>query len=111
MSDEFVRAAQRDVELVRRRFFDDHGRLLAIPRKQSRQLAAMDLIVQRFVPGVRYTEPEVNIELMGVTDDYVTVRRALIDFGLLSRADGWYWRSGGSVEVDQLDLPADGKAL
>ncbi|MGI8415938.1 MAG: DUF2087 domain-containing protein [Nakamurella sp.] len=101
MSDEFLRAAERDLELVRRRFFDDQGRLLAIPRKQSRQLAAMDHVVQRFVPGVRYTEPEVNIELMSVTDDYVTVRRALIDFSLMSRADGCYWRSGGSVDLDE----------
>lgn len=61
----------------------------------------MDHIVQRFMPGVRYTEPEVNIELMGVTDDYVTVRRALIDLGLMSRADGWYWRSGGSVDLGE----------
>jgi hypothetical protein len=32
--------------------------------------------------------------------DHVTVRRYLVDEGLLDRADGRYWRSGGPVEVD-----------
>ena len=56
-----------------------------------------DLIAQRFIPGVRYTELEVNRELMAVYDDYVTLRRGLIDFGLMDRAGGEYWRSGGTV--------------
>ena len=73
------------------------GRLITLPAKQSRQLAVYDLIAQRFVPGVRYTELEVNRELMAVYDDYVTLRRGLIDFGLMDRADGQYWRSGGTV--------------
>ena len=80
-----------------RRFFGPDGRLTTIPAKQSRQLALYDLIAQRFIPGVRYTELEVNRELMQLYDDYVTLRRGLVDFGLLDRADGRYWRSGGTV--------------
>jgi hypothetical protein len=30
--------------------------------------------------------------------DHVTLRRYLVDEGLLSRADGEYWRTGGWVE-------------
>jgi hypothetical protein len=89
--------AQRD--LVRKRYFDEDGRLLTMPRKQSRKLAVLDVIAARFVPGVYYLEVEVNRELIGIYDDYVTLRRALIDFGLMDRADGRYWRSGGTVEV------------
>ena len=70
-----------------------------MPAKQSRKLAVFDLIAQRFVPGVRYTELEVNRELMQLYDDYVSLRRGLVDFGMLDRADGWYWRSGGSVDI------------
>lgn len=32
-------------------------------------------------------------------DDYVTLRRHLIDEGLLSRASGEYWRTGGTVVI------------
>ena len=99
MSDEFQRAAAANADEVLRRFFDPDGRLKTLPAKQSRQLAVYDLIAQRFVPGVRYTELEVNRELMGVYNDYVTLRRGLIDYGLMDRANGEYWRSGGTVPV------------
>lgn len=49
--------------------------------------------------GVHYLEVEVNRELISIYDDYVTLRRALVDFDLMDRADGRYWRSGGSVDV------------
>jgi len=99
VNDEFQRAAAANADAVLRRFFDAGGRLTTLPAKQSRQIAVYDLIAQRFVPGVRYTEIEVNRELMGVYDDYVTLRRGLIDFGLMERAGGHYWRSGGTVAL------------
>ena len=94
--DELLRAAEAQRDVVRKRYFDEDGRLLTMPRKQSRKLA---VLAARFVPGVHYLEVEVNRELIGIYDDYVTLRRALIDFGLMDRADGRYWRSGGTVEV------------
>jgi len=99
VNDELQRAAAANADEVLRRFFDPDGRLKTLPAKQSRQLAVYDLIAQRFVPGVRYTEGEVNRELMAVYDDYVTLRRGLIDYGLMDRANGEYWRSGGTVPV------------
>ena len=99
MTDELQRAAAAQSDSVLRRFFGPDGRLTAMPAKQSRKLAVFDLIAQRFVPGVRYTELEVNRELMQLYDDYVSLRRGLVDFGMLDRADGWYWRSGGSVDI------------
>lgn len=81
------------------RYFDEDGRLHTMPRKQSRKMAVLDVIAARFIPGVHYLEVEVNRELIGIYEDYVTLRRALIDFGLMDRADGQYWRSGGTVEI------------
>ena len=98
MTDELQRAAAAQSDSVLRRFFGPDGRLTTMPAKQSRKLAVFDLIAQRFVPGVRYAELEVNRELMQIYDDYVSLRRGLVDFGMLDRADGWYWRSGGSVD-------------
>ncbi len=105
MVDDLQRAAAQNADVVVRRYFDSAGRLTQLPAKQSRQLAVFDLIAQRFVPGVRYTEIEVNRELMAVYDDYVSLRRGLVDFGLLDRANGQYWRSGGTVPVGQPDVP------
>ena len=99
VNDDLQRAAAANADAVVRRFFGPDGRLTTLPAKQSRQLAVYDLIAQRFVPGVRYTEIEVNRELMAVYDDYVTLRRGLVDFGLMDRANGQYWRSGGTVPV------------
>lgn len=110
MDDDFVRAAAASADAVLRRFFDAQGRLTTLPAKQSRQLAVYDLIAQRFVPGVRYTEGEVNRELMNVYDDYVTLRRGLVDFGLLDRANGEYWRIGGTVPIAAPVPPADSVA-
>ena len=97
--DDLQRAAAANADAVVARFLGSDGRLTTLPAKQSRQLAVYDLIAQRFIPGVRYTEVEVNRELMAIYDDYVTLRRGLIDFGLMDRSDGQYWRSGGSVPV------------
>jgi hypothetical protein len=83
-------------EKVLRAFMVD-GRIETFPRKPSRKAILLDVIAQLFEPGVRYTELEVNTLLRTITDDYVTARRYLIDFQFLSRADGEYWRSGGSV--------------
>jgi hypothetical protein len=94
-----IRAARDNADVVQSRFFDADGRLLTMPAKQSRRIAALDVIAGRFIPGVQYTEQEVNLELMGIFDDYVSLRRALVDYGFLDRAEGRYWRSGGTVEV------------
>jgi len=110
VNNDLQRAAAANADAVLHRFFNSAGRLSTLPAKQSRQLAVYDLIVQRFVPGVRYTELEVNRELMAVYDDYVTLRRGLIDFGLMDRAGGLYWRSGGTVPVDAVSRPENSSA-
>jgi hypothetical protein len=99
MDDDLQRAARSSHDLVLQRFFDSTGRITALPAKMSRRLALLDVVAGRFVPGVHYTEPEINRELMALYPDYVTLRRALVDAGFLDRADGRYWRSGGTVDV------------
>ena len=110
MNDDLQRAAAANADAVVKRFFGPDGRLTTLPAKQSRQLAVYDVIAQRFIPGVRYTEMEVNRELMAVYDDYVTLRRGLVDFGLMDRANGEYWRSGGTVPVDVTEHAATAAA-
>ena len=73
------------------------GRLVHMPTKRTKRLDLLDHLAQRFDPGRRYTEREVNALLVEVSEDYVTLRRYLVDERFLDRADGEYWRSGGTV--------------
>jgi len=89
-------ATSRDAIL--RRFVVD-GRIVAMPAKESKRLVVLDHCAQRFEPGVRYAEREVNEVLTTFHDDVAMLRRYLVDYGLLAREAGVYWRSGGTVEV------------
>ena len=85
-------------EIILARAVDD-GRILRWPSKQSKQLVVLDWLVQRFEPGEKYTERQVNSLLVEAHLDTAAMRRYLVDFGMLDRSDGEYWRSGGSVEL------------
>jgi hypothetical protein len=85
-------------ERVIRTFLVD-GRLRAIPTRRGKRLEVLDYVVRVFEPGVRYSEKEVNVALRAFHDDYATLRRYLVDEGLLSRENNVYWRSGGTVEL------------
>ena len=76
------------------------GRLSALPTTQSKRTPVLDYLAQAFTPGRRYTEPEVNAILGRFHDDYAALRRYLVDDGFLDRAEGLYWRSGGTFPVD-----------
>ena len=81
-----------------RAFLDADGRLHTIPTKRTKRLVVLDHLAQSFEPGRRYPEPEVNAALERFHPDYAALRRYLVDEQFLSREDGVYWRSGGTVE-------------
>lgn len=69
-------------------------RLLSMPQQADRQAIVLNWLVQRFHPGVAYPEKAVNEILSGHQVDYATLRRHLIDAGLMVRAGGMYERVG-----------------
>lgn len=81
----------------RLRGFLGHGRIEIMPARQSRRRLLLDQIAQAFEPGVRYPERRVSLFLAAIHPDYATLRRYLVDEEFLSRSDGEYWRSGGTV--------------
>lgn len=92
--------ADPKAEATLRAFVRD-GRLIGLPAQPARRTLVLEHVAQAFEPGVRYPERAVTERLApwcaaGVTD-HVTLRRYLVDEGLLSRADGEYWRTGGAV--------------
>lgn len=77
------------MSLVIERLFDGEGRLAQIPARLSRKRELALFLVGKLERGRRYSETEINEQLMQFHDDYVSLRRMLVDFGLLARdADG-----------------------
>ncbi len=81
------------------RSFVKDGRITAMPAKRSRRLVLLDHVAGLFEIGVYYSEQDVNSILRTVIDDYVALRRYLVDEGFLDRAKGEYWRIGGTVDT------------
>jgi hypothetical protein len=76
------------------------GRLIQIPARRAKRLVVLELLVQDFEPGRRYSEAEVNRRLRRWHPDHCALRRYLVDEGFLDRADGRYWRCGGELDID-----------
>ena len=69
-------------------------RLLAFPARPKKRMVVLRWFAELFRPAQRYTEAEVNALLGRYHDDYVTLRRHLVDEELLQRQAGLYWRAG-----------------
>lgn len=72
-------------------------RLREIPAQHAKRLVVLERLVQEFEPGLRYEEREVNFMLQMFHPDHAALRRHMVDEGLLTRADGVYWRTGGRM--------------
>jgi len=75
--------------------FFSGDRLSRIPEKRGKRLVVLERLAMEFEPGVRYDEREVNFRLQMFHADYAALRRYMVDEGLMTRADGVYWRTGG----------------
>lgn len=73
-------------------YFKD-GLLETFPRKEKRKVVILEAIVQYFDKDEIYSEREVNEKLKMIYPDFATIRRYLIDYGMLERnKDGTaYW--------------------
>lgn len=72
------------------------GSIASIPSKEKKKLIILQQIIERFVQGRSYSEQEVNVVLKGVHEDYVSLRRHLIEYGFMKRNDDGsaYWVKG-----------------
>lgn len=74
------------------RTFIKHGRLTQIPAQYKKRQIIMEEIVNDFEPDREYTEIEVNRILVEYHEDVAMLRRSLIDYKLMQREKGKYWR-------------------
>lgn len=63
------------------------GRLVTIPHSGRRRQLLLAHLAERFEPGRLYTEQDVREKLSMVHDDHATLRRYLVDEGLLQRSN------------------------
>lgn len=81
-------------EIVRKYFPEGSDKYLkTFDMKEKCKLVVLREIKKRFEKERTYTEKEVNTILKGVYDDYVTLRRYLIEYGFLDRKQdcSQYW--------------------
>jgi biotin operon repressor len=68
-------------------------RLKSIPVQQKKLQVVLRHIVNDFKPGRRYPEKEVNQVLARYHADTASLRRAMIEYRLMQRSGGQYWRT------------------
>jgi len=77
---------------VLRTYFDGDT-LTRIPATRKKRDVILKWLVNRFEPGVRYAEAEVNEILKRHHPDSATLRREFIMTGMMERTKGVYWRT------------------
>ena len=89
-------AAEVDLEAYDRKVLRDvmlpDGKLKVIPGQRKKREVVLRHILNDFQPEVHYTEKQVNEILARFHDDTATLRRELIAYKMMGRAEGEYWR-------------------
>ena len=93
--DERYAITQAERDEVLNRYFGIDGNLLikGFPAKEKRKIIIMQKLISNFESNKQYTEKEVNDVLKRYYDDFVSVRRYMIQYGFLDRdEDGTLYR-------------------
>ena len=74
-------------------FVGGDGRIRQFPSQWKKMKVLLRYVVKVFEPGIEYTEKQVNALLSQFNDDTATLRRELVEEGLLAREGGGgkYW--------------------
>ncbi len=78
--------------------FVKQGRLTHIPVHHGKRLIVLRWLANQFDPERSYSEREVNDLLASHGEDHATLRRYLVDAGLLERSAGIYRRTTPPIE-------------
>lgn len=92
-SDEAALQDHREAEYRQKviRTFFEYGKLKSIPAQRKKERIILEEIAKSFHPGRIYSEREVNIILSDYHDDFCTLRRDMIDEGIMGRDRSGYW--------------------
>ena len=70
-----------------------NGRLKVIPVQRKKREVVLRYLAEKFAPDRTYTEQEVSFLLLNYYEDYASLRREMVDTGLMERANGIYRRT------------------
>jgi hypothetical protein len=87
--------------------FFDGERLKEIPANLKKRHVVLAWLADRFEPGVRYQEREVNEIIKRHHPDSAALRRELIDHQYMRRENGVYWRSDERLPHTRRDSGSD----
>jgi biotin operon repressor len=68
------------------------GSLKKIPAQQKKLIVVLRHLLKEFEPGQAYPEKQVNATLARFHPDTASLRRAMIEYKLMKREAGKYWR-------------------
>ncbi|MTI69628.1 MAG: DUF2087 domain-containing protein [Firmicutes bacterium] len=95
MVDERYAITKKEKKKVLKNYFEDEKKqtLKTIPSKEKKKIIVLQHIIKHFDRNRRYTEKEVNEILISFYEDYVTLRRYLIEYGFMERNKDckYYW--------------------
>jgi hypothetical protein len=74
-------------------FLTTDGRIKALPMQNKKLTVILRHILPNFEPGMKYPEKQVNELLRRYFDDPASLRRYLVDYGMLKRENGIYWKA------------------
>ena len=93
-SDEAAEQKQRE-DTYRKKVlnsFFEYGKLKLIPSQRKKEIICLEEIAKSFTLGKEYEETEVNDIIQGIFDDYCSLRRDMISFGIMVRDKSIYKR-------------------
>jgi predicted transcriptional regulator len=73
------------------RTFFKKNKLLQLPVQRKKRLIILDEFAKKFKVGKNYLENNVNEIITELYDDYCTIRRLLIEEGMMKRDKQFYW--------------------
>ncbi|MFS0619182.1 DUF2087 domain-containing protein [Priestia megaterium] len=76
--------SEEEIKKVLNIYFKEE-RLIQIPKKEKKRVIILLYISRKFQKNTYYTEKEVNEILKDVFEDFVMIRRYLIDYKFLNR--------------------------
>ncbi len=91
--DDRFNITEKEIEAVKKAYFTEEGGIKNFPSKEKKKIIVLRIIAANFKTGTTYSEQEINRILKRIYEDYVTIRRAMIEYGFLSRTDDCkkYW--------------------
>ena len=91
--DDRYNVSDKEREDIIKSYIDQNGALKNYPTKEKKKIVVLSEIAKNFSEGRIYTEKEVNRILKRIYEDYVTLRRELINYGFIERTNDCasYW--------------------